>query len=224
MTLQASGQISINQIRVEMGEVGGNYSLTALSTVPKLNTGASPRPNNAAPHAMSEFYSYNHAFVPSISLSPTLTPSVTPSLTRTPSVTPSRTPSATPSASMNASASPTPSLTATPSVTPSLTRTPSVTPTLTPSISRTPSPTPTPSGSPCFANIFQVIQELPNDYYCDTVGANVNVYANTSPFEVGTRVYTSLGCSGMVNGRYTNGTQGYTIVDSVVTVVGDCIS
>lgn len=224
MTLQASGQISINQIRLEMGEVGGNYSLTALSTIPKLNAATTPRPNNAAPHAMAEFYSYNHLGVTSPSVTPSVTPSITPSLTRTPSLTPSVTPSLTPSATIGASSSPTPSITLTPSVTPSITRTPSVTPSLTPSISRTPTPTPTPSATPCFAQYHTVITQLLSFLYCSEIGGPQDSYANTTPIEVGSRVYSSPNCSGIINGRFTNGSQGYDIVDSVVTVIGDCVS
>jgi hypothetical protein len=66
MTLPASGQISLNDINVETGRTGttANTSLTNMSngTTITINTAnaASDRPDGSAPHAMSEFYSYNH--------------------------------------------------------------------------------------------------------------------------------------------------------------------
>ena len=67
MTLTSSGQISINDINGEFGRSGttANSSLEDLSdgTVATINTGndAADRPDGSAPHAMSEFYSYNHS-------------------------------------------------------------------------------------------------------------------------------------------------------------------
>jgi hypothetical protein len=66
MALPASGQISINDINVEFGRSGttANSSLEDLSdgTVATINTvnDSADRPDGSAPHAMSEFYSYDH--------------------------------------------------------------------------------------------------------------------------------------------------------------------
>jgi hypothetical protein len=69
MTLTSSGQISISDINGEFGRSGttANSSLEDLSdgTVATINTNndSSDRPDGSAPHAMSEFYSYNHSAV-----------------------------------------------------------------------------------------------------------------------------------------------------------------
>jgi len=66
MTLTSSGQISISDINGEFGRSGttANSSLEDLSdgTVATINTvnDADDRPDGSAPHAMSEFYSYDH--------------------------------------------------------------------------------------------------------------------------------------------------------------------
>jgi hypothetical protein len=73
MTLTSSGQISISDINGEFGRSGttANSSLEDLSdgTVATINTNndSSDRPDGSAPHAMSEFYSYNHSAGPSTS-------------------------------------------------------------------------------------------------------------------------------------------------------------
>jgi len=66
MTLTASGQISLNDINVETGRTGttANTSLKNMSdgTTITINTvnASSDRPDGSAPHAMTEFYSYDH--------------------------------------------------------------------------------------------------------------------------------------------------------------------
>lgn len=66
MALTSSGQISMNDINVEFGRSGttANSSLEDLSdgTVATINTqnASADRPDGSAPHAMSEFYSYDH--------------------------------------------------------------------------------------------------------------------------------------------------------------------
>lgn len=66
MTLTASGQISMNDINGEFGRSGttANSSLEDLSdgTVATINTvnDSDDRPDGSAPHAMTEFYSYDH--------------------------------------------------------------------------------------------------------------------------------------------------------------------
>ena len=67
MTLTSSGQIKISEINTEFGRTSttANSSLEDLSdgTVATINTlnASADRPDGAAPHAMSEFYSYNHS-------------------------------------------------------------------------------------------------------------------------------------------------------------------
>ena len=66
MALTSSGQISMNDINVEFGRSGttANSSLEDLSdgTVATINTqnDSADRPDGSAPHAMTEFYSYDH--------------------------------------------------------------------------------------------------------------------------------------------------------------------
>jgi len=65
MALPASGQISINDIYIETGNENElNASLKNISdgTFVTINTvnPAANRPDGVAPHAMSEFYSYDH--------------------------------------------------------------------------------------------------------------------------------------------------------------------
>ena len=66
MALTSSGQISMNDINVEFGRSGttANSSLEDLSdgTVATINTvnDSADRPDTNAPHAMTEFYSYDH--------------------------------------------------------------------------------------------------------------------------------------------------------------------
>ena len=66
MTLPASGQISLNDINVETGRTGttANTSLKNMSdgTTITINTAnaSANRPDGSAPHAMTEFYSYDH--------------------------------------------------------------------------------------------------------------------------------------------------------------------
>lgn len=60
MTLPSSGQISIGDIVTEKSEAQGNDSLQSLSTT-NINSNSAPNvPDQATPHAISEFYGYNH--------------------------------------------------------------------------------------------------------------------------------------------------------------------
>ena len=69
MAITSSGEIKISDINTEFGRSGttGNSSLEDLSdgTVATINTGndSDDRPDTNAPHAMSEFYSYDHDLV-----------------------------------------------------------------------------------------------------------------------------------------------------------------
>jgi hypothetical protein len=73
MSLTSSGQIKLTEIRDELGG-SGEVSLTEASdgTVATINTAndSGDRPDGNAPHAMSEFYSYDHDLA-STSFSPT---------------------------------------------------------------------------------------------------------------------------------------------------------
>ena len=64
MSLASSGQIKLTEIRDELGG-SGEVSLIEASdgTIATINTAnaSANRPDGAAPHAMSEFYSYNHS-------------------------------------------------------------------------------------------------------------------------------------------------------------------
>ena len=66
MTLTSSGQISMGDIRTELGD-SGSISLKEASdgTIATINTNnaSADRPDGSAPHAMTEFYSYNHSAV-----------------------------------------------------------------------------------------------------------------------------------------------------------------
>jgi len=63
MTLPASGQISFNDLRVELGiSTQSPFSITdaATNVYVTINTSSPSYPNSSAPHAISEWYSYNH--------------------------------------------------------------------------------------------------------------------------------------------------------------------
>ena len=63
MSLTSSGQISMGDIRTELGD-SGSISLKEASdgTIATINTAndSADRPDGSAPHAMTEFYSYDH--------------------------------------------------------------------------------------------------------------------------------------------------------------------
>lgn len=60
MALNSSGPISLGNICGEKGIPSSNVSLATLSTT-NINSLSGSKPNGAAPHAISEFYNYNHA-------------------------------------------------------------------------------------------------------------------------------------------------------------------
>jgi hypothetical protein len=65
MALPASGQISFNDLRVELGISGqAPFSITSASTnlYVTINTNSPSFPNSSAPHAISEWYSYDHTY------------------------------------------------------------------------------------------------------------------------------------------------------------------
>lgn len=61
MALQSSGQISISDITGEIPFLNADVSLYALSTTQFINSSSSLRPDGNPPHAMSEFYGYDHS-------------------------------------------------------------------------------------------------------------------------------------------------------------------
>ena len=62
MALQIGGQISLSDITGEMQLIQSNVSLTGLSTHSTLNDQSPSKPNESAPHSMSEFFSYDHSY------------------------------------------------------------------------------------------------------------------------------------------------------------------
>lgn len=64
MTLPSSGNtISFNDLRVELGissQAPFSISTAATNGYVNINTSASPFPDSATPHAISEWYSYQH--------------------------------------------------------------------------------------------------------------------------------------------------------------------
>jgi hypothetical protein len=60
MALTASGQLSLGDIATEMGVSLSNVSLTTQSTT-GINTNSESKPDGSTPHAISEFYSYDHS-------------------------------------------------------------------------------------------------------------------------------------------------------------------
>lgn len=60
MPLQTSGQISLGEIGLEKGELLSNVSLADISTF-GINSSSPLKPDGGAPHAMSEFYGYDHS-------------------------------------------------------------------------------------------------------------------------------------------------------------------
>jgi hypothetical protein len=65
MALTASGQLSLGDIATEMGVSPSNVSLTTQSTT-GINTNSESKPDGSTPHAVSEFYSYDHSASPSL--------------------------------------------------------------------------------------------------------------------------------------------------------------
>jgi len=67
MTLTSSGEINMSEIRTELDD-SGQITLKEASdgTVATINTlnASSDRPDGSAPHAMTEFYSYDHDAAP----------------------------------------------------------------------------------------------------------------------------------------------------------------
>lgn len=68
MTLPSSGNtISFNDLRVELGiSSQAPFSITSASTglYVTINTNSPSYPNSSTPHAISEWWSYNHSAAP----------------------------------------------------------------------------------------------------------------------------------------------------------------
>ena len=67
MALQKTGQISLSNIASEKGVSTTNFSLQAQSIF-SINQFSMLKPDQSAPHSVSEFYGYNHSFDPAPSL------------------------------------------------------------------------------------------------------------------------------------------------------------
>ena len=65
MTLQASGAISLSDINVELGRSSGaviNLSVAAEGGYAAINQNSPSKPDGTAPHALSEWYGYDHNY------------------------------------------------------------------------------------------------------------------------------------------------------------------
>lgn len=65
MALPSSGQISFNDLRTELGIPSQtSFSITSAATggYVAINQNSPSKPNSTAPHAISEWYGYNHTF------------------------------------------------------------------------------------------------------------------------------------------------------------------
>ena len=65
MALTASGQLSLSDIATEMSVSLSNVSLTTQSTT-GINSNSPSKPDGSTPHAVSEFYSYDHSASPAL--------------------------------------------------------------------------------------------------------------------------------------------------------------
>jgi hypothetical protein len=63
MPIQTSGQISLSDIASEIPTIVGDISLFTLSTA-NINLSSPSKPDGSTPHAMSEFYGYDHYYNP----------------------------------------------------------------------------------------------------------------------------------------------------------------
>jgi hypothetical protein len=62
MSLQSSGQISMGNIRTELGLLTSNFSLNSaeLGTYVTINQNSASKPNGSNPNSISEWYGYDH--------------------------------------------------------------------------------------------------------------------------------------------------------------------
>ena len=63
MALVEFGQLSLGDIAIEMGVSPSNVSLTIQSTT-DVNQSSEGKPDGSTPHAISEFYGYDHSASP----------------------------------------------------------------------------------------------------------------------------------------------------------------
>jgi hypothetical protein len=139
MALPSSGQLGLNDIRIELGipsQAPLSLASASLGLYVPINQNSILKPNATAPFAISEWYGYNHTT--------TATPTPTPTRTLTPTQT--------------LTATNTPTLTAT--NTPTRTATPTLTATNTP----TRTPTPTPSSIPLTSTLGYTYYSYGNGY------------------------------------------------------------
>ena len=76
MTLPSSGQISFNDLRVELGiSTQAPFSITTAATsgYVTINTNSPSYPNASTPHAISEWYNYNHNAAACVALNSSFT-------------------------------------------------------------------------------------------------------------------------------------------------------
>ena len=68
MALQSSGQISLSNIATEKGASTSHISLANMNL--SINSASPSQPNTATPHAMSEWYGYDHTYSAGVSVTP----------------------------------------------------------------------------------------------------------------------------------------------------------
>ena len=230
MTLQSSGNpLSINDIRLEKGLSGGNYSLTSLSA--DINQLSPSKPDGIAPHAISEFYSYNHNLTTTTTVAPTTTTTAAPTTTTTtaaPTTTTTAATTTTTAATTTTTAAPGPTTTtteppeatttttepseATTTTTAATTTTTEATTTTTAATTTTTEATTTTTAVPCFEYEFATVGGSPGDSCdftytpCGSVSTTmINIVtpgAQTICVKSGTTIDTS--CTGTASATVTN--------------------
>jgi hypothetical protein len=159
MAIVSSGQISIKDVGDEKGLPSNELSLQSLSTInvntldpsPKVGANTSSAPGNypdtVEPHAISEFFGYNHSFAPATPTNTALAP--TPTNTTPVGATPTNTLAPTPT---NTALAATPTNTLPPTPTNTLAPTPTNTTPLAATPTNTLPPTPTNTLAPTPTN------------------------------------------------------------------------
>ena len=206
MTLQSSGNpLSINDIRLEKGLSGGNYSLTSLSA--DINQLSPSKPDGIAPHAISEFYSYNHNLTTTTTVAPTTTTTAAPTTTTT-TAAPTTTTTAATTTTTAATTTTTEPLEATTTTTEPF----EATTTTTAATTTTTEATTTTTAVPCFEYEFATVGGSPGDSCdftytpCGSVSTTmINIVtpgAQTICVKSGTTIDTS--CTGTASATVTN--------------------
>ena len=68
MALQSSGQISLSNIATEKGASTSHISLASMNF--SINNASPSKPNTSTPHAMSEWYGYDHNYSAAVTVTP----------------------------------------------------------------------------------------------------------------------------------------------------------